>query len=71
MGRLPWRENYSGTLFSIWKSLLLSGLLLTPPAAAEPTRLVIEAQPGLRPSANRLVEGKHPWVASVMELVGL
>lgn len=56
----------------IWKPLLLSALLVSSPlAAAEPTRLVVEPQPGLPPSASRLFEGKHPWVASVMELVGL
>ena len=60
------------TLAAIWKRLLLTALLAAAPlAAAEPTRLVIESQPGLRPSANRLVDGPHPWVASVMELVGL
>jgi hypothetical protein len=37
----------------------------------EPTRLVLEPQPGLPPSANRLVAGPHPWIGSVMDLVGL
>jgi hypothetical protein len=32
---------------------------------------VFEPQPGLAPSANRLVEGPRPWVASEMDLVGL
>ncbi|MFI5197681.1 MAG: peptidase MA family metallohydrolase [Thermoanaerobaculia bacterium] len=39
--------------------------------AAEPTRLVLEPQPGLPPAANRLVAGPRPWIESVMELVGL
>jgi hypothetical protein len=56
----------------IWKSLLLAALLaFSPLAAVEPTRLVFDPQPGLPPSANRLVEGPRPWVWSVMELVGL
>ena len=65
-------ENSSSTLVAIWKSLLLAGLLAASPlAAAEPTRLVIEPQPGLPPSANRLVAGPRPWIESVLELVGL
>jgi len=65
-------ENPSSTLVAIWKSLLLAALLAASPlAAAEPTRLVIEPQPGLPPSANRLAAGPHPWIESVMELVGL
>jgi len=60
------------TLVVIWKRLVLAGLLAASHlAAAESTRLVIEPQPGLRPSANRLGAGPHPWVAGVMELVGL
>jgi len=60
------------TLCVIWKRLVLAGLLAASHlAAAESTRLVIEPQPGLRPSANRLGAGPHPWVAGVMELVGL
>jgi hypothetical protein len=60
------------TLVVIWRSSLLAALLVASAlAAAEPTRLVVEPQPGLPPSASRLVEGAHPWVASVMELVGL
>jgi hypothetical protein len=60
------------TLVVIWKRWALAGLLLVSPlAVAEPTRLVIEPQPGLPPSANRLVAGPHPWIESVMELVGL
>jgi hypothetical protein len=56
----------------IRKSLLLAVLLVVSSlAAAEPTRLVLDPQSGLPPSANRLVVGPHPWVASVMELVGL
>lgn len=50
---------------------MLGVLATSPLAAAEPTRLVIEPQPGLPPSANRLTAGPHPWIASVMELVGL
>lgn len=46
-------------------------LLALPLAAVEPTRLVFETQPGLPASANRLAEGPRPWVAGVMELVGL
>src|SRR5450830_464751 len=65
-------ENPSSTLVAIWKSLLLAALLAASPlAAAEPTRLVIEPQPGLPPSANRLAAGPNPWIESVMELVGL
>ena len=60
------------TLVVISKCLVLAGLLASSLiAAAEPTRLVIEPQPGLRPSANRLAAGPRPWVSSVMELVGL
>jgi hypothetical protein len=60
------------TLVVISKCLVLACLLAASPlAAAEPTRLVIEPQPGLRPSANRLAAGPRPWVSSVMELVGL
>src|ERR1019366_726846 len=56
----------------ISKCWVLAGLLASSLlAAAEPTRLVIEPQPGLPPSANRLFAGPRPWVASVMELVGL
>ena len=51
--------------------MLLAALLAAPLAAAEPTRLVLEPQPGLPPSANRLVAGPYPWIAGVMELVGL
>lgn len=52
--------------------LLLAALLLASPlAAAGPTHLVFEPQPGLPPSANRLAEGQRPWVASEMDLVGL
>ncbi|MFI5120843.1 MAG: hypothetical protein ACHQM4_10530, partial [Thermoanaerobaculia bacterium] len=59
------------TLAAIWKRWVLVGLVLASPiAAAEPTRLVIESQPGLPRSANRLVVGPHPWIDSVMELVG-
>ena len=60
------------TLVVISKCWVLAGLLASSLlAAAEPTRLVIEPQPGLPPSANRLFAGPRPWVASVMELVGL
>ncbi|MFI5181448.1 MAG: peptidase MA family metallohydrolase [Thermoanaerobaculia bacterium] len=40
-------------------------------SAAEPTRLVTRIEPGLPPSASRLAEARHPWVAGVMDLVGL
>lgn len=46
-------------------------LLALPLAAAGPTRLVFEPQPGLPAPANRLAEGRRPWIAGVMELVGL
>jgi len=46
-------------------------LFASPLTAIESTRLVFDPQPGLPPSANRLVEGPRPWIASVMELVGL
>src|ERR1035437_7961791 len=60
------------TLDVISKCWVLAGLLASSLlAAAEPTRLVTEPQPGLPPSANRLFAGPRPWVASVMELVGL
>src|SRR5450759_5740019 len=59
-------------LVVIWKRLLLAGLFAASPfVAAEPTRLVIEPQPGLPPAANRLAAGPRPWIESVMELVGL
>ena len=46
----------------IRKRLLPACLLVASSlAAAEPTRLVLEPQPGLRPSANTLVAGPHPW----------
>ena len=66
------RDLDRSTLVVISKCLVLAALLAASPlAAAEPTRLVIEPQAGLPPAANRLVAGPHPWVASVMELVGL
>jgi hypothetical protein len=59
-------------LLVIWKRLLLAGLFAASRlAAADPTRLVIEPQPGLPPAANRLAAGPRPWIESVMELVGL
>lgn len=65
------RRVSRSTLAVIRARLVLAAVLVAAPLAAEPTRLVIEPQPGLRPSANSLVEGPHPWVASEMELVGL
>ncbi|MCM3875540.1 MAG: hypothetical protein NEA02_03890 [Thermoanaerobaculia bacterium] len=60
------------TLVVIWKRRVLACLLAASPlAAAEPTRIVFEPQPGLPPSANRLAAGPRPWIAGVMELVGL
>ncbi len=60
--------QYAG---AIGKTLALAALLVAPLlAAAEPTRLVFEPQPGLPPSANRLAPGPRPWVAGVMDLVG-
>jgi hypothetical protein len=61
-----------GTLGVIRKPLLLAVLVAALPlAAAEPARLVFDPQPGLPPSANRLADGPRPWIAGVMELVGL
>jgi hypothetical protein len=54
------------------KPLLLAGFLAALPlTAVEPTRLAFEPQPGLPPRANRLVPGPRPWIAGMMELVGL
>lgn len=55
----------------IGRTLLLVSLLWLNAAAAEPVRLVMESQPGLPPSASRLAGASHPWVAGVMDLVGL
>ena len=63
----------ASTLGLIAKRRILACLffLALPLAAAGPTRLVFEPQPGLPPAANRLAGGGRPWVSSVMELVGL
>ncbi len=66
------RARSRSRLASIRKRLALAALLVAPfLSAAEPTRLVFEPQPGLPPSANRLAPGPRPWVAGVMDLVGL
>jgi hypothetical protein len=51
--------------------LLTLVLAASPLAAAEPTRLVLVPQPGLRPSANTLAAGPRPWIESEMVLFGL
>lgn len=53
------------------RALLPVPLLWLGVAAAEPTRLVTEIQPGLPPAAARLAESPHDWVPRVMELVGV
>lgn len=53
------------------RALLLVPLLWLGVAAAEPTRLVTEIQPGLPPAAARLAESPHDWIPRVMELVGV
>jgi hypothetical protein len=55
----------------IGRSLLLLCLLARTLRATEPARLLIEDQPGLPRAASRLTEGPHPWIAGVMDLVGL
>ena len=55
----------------IGRALILVSLLWLNAAAAEPVRLVMESQPGLPPSASRLAVASHPWIASVMDLVGI
>jgi hypothetical protein len=55
----------------IRRALLLVSLLSPNVAVAEPVRLLMESPPGLPSSASRLAEGSHPWVAGVMDLVGL
>jgi hypothetical protein len=53
------------------RALFLCFFFFVNAAAAEPVRLVMESQPGLPPSANRLTAASHPWIASVMDLVGI
>ncbi len=52
------------------RALLLVSLLAGELRAA-PTQLVIQEVGGLPRTVRRLPEGPHPWIAGVMELVGL
>jgi hypothetical protein len=53
------------------RALLLVSLWSLNAAAAGPVRLLIETPPGLPPAASRLANESHPWVAGVMDLVGV
>jgi len=53
------------------RALLLVSLWSLNAAAAEPVRLLMEAPPGIPPAASRLASESHPWVAGVMDLVGI
>ncbi len=53
------------------RALLLLSFLPLNMAAARPVPLILEREPGLPPSASRLSDSSPPWVAGVMELVGI
>jgi len=55
----------------IGRALLLVFLLPLSAAAEEPVRLLMETPPGLPPAASRLSGEPHPWMARVMDLVGI
>ncbi len=55
----------------IWRSLFVVPLLWLNAAAAEPVPLLVERLPGLPASASRLAEASYPWMAGVMDLVGV